>query len=200
MLSSLTIFFNCCCSCGNRNNSQYSSEPPQNATKIGSLPLTLIFVLMLAQFCIGIYILATENGLKNTVRATTVDIFKNYNSSDTSFNELETKFKCCGLDGPDYWQGKLEPLPSSCCDPTTSLTCTLELAYAEGCLEKTAIYFIEQNRLLGWITIGFEIGKLALLFAICCLSSLVCTTSSVGRSVAISSVYHTNRVTISEVE
>lgn len=155
VLSSFTISLSCCCGQKNWQNSDSFEEPRQSTVRH-----SLMGLIMLTQFAIGISVLATEKDLTNNVRATTIDIFQNYN--DTSFAVLQSKFQCCGLSGPDYWQGKLDWLPSSCCNPIIQTPCNVELSYDEGCLEKIVNYLAEQNRLLGWITIGFLIGKFAL--------------------------------------
>lgn len=129
--------------------------------------------MMLPQLYFSTSILVREEELASNVSTATVDIFEHYN--DSGFAIIQRKFQCCGLGGSDFWREILDNMPTSCCDPLSHM-CTVDVAYAEGCLEKTVDYFVEQIRLIGWITIGSGIignGVLVLLLLLC----ITCATA-----------------------
>ena len=115
------------------------------------------------------------------------------NSTDTILDNIQQKFKCCGVNGPSDWQtnGNFDnkTVPDSCCKVETS-DCGKNYRpndiFLDGCLtnimEKITVYF---RWLIGFLV--FFSFILALPFFICCIvlcfDMLSCPSSSVSSDV-----------------
>merc|ERR1712038_157275 len=76
-------------------------------------------------------------GLKDPIKETMAD----YGTDDTitaAWDDIQTEYECCGVDGPDDWDiAGVDDLPDSCCswqeDP---VTCKQDTSRLSGCFTK----------------------------------------------------------------
>ncbi|KAL3269811.1 hypothetical protein HHI36_008869 [Cryptolaemus montrouzieri] len=116
-------------------------------------------------------------GLNETVKGYEMNA-DDRNSWDTLHREL----KCCGINGPDTWQG--QQVPVSCChenDESKTLTTSTycqdraqgKFIYSEGCLDKLKAEINANSKILIGVGIGIAFVEVAGIFLSCWLACII---------------------------
>ncbi|GJQ71283.1 hypothetical protein Trydic_g11020 [Trypoxylus dichotomus] len=75
-----------------------------------------LLIIFLLEIAVGIaaacYNSDFQDGLKSALRKS-VEQYDTANADKETWDNVQQKFKCCGVDGPNNWQGK--QIPTSCC-------------------------------------------------------------------------------------
>eukprot|EP00112_Aurelia_sp_Birch-Aquarium-sp1_P002691 Seg130.2 transcript_id=Seg130.2/GoldUCD/mRNA.D3Y31 product="CD151 antigen" protein_id=Seg130.2/GoldUCD/D3Y31 len=153
--------------------------------------LTTYFVLLLLIFILeiaaGIFAYVKRD---QVTKAVTKNIKKivtdNYGKSSkadkaftTAVDKLQTKMKCCGVNGPGDWNNtawskipanKPYVTPKSCCKVQNSANCQKLVAdsYSKGCVDAMKSYVKSHIAIIGGIGVGIAfIQILGMVFAMC---------------------------------
>merc|ERR1712038_925823 len=102
-------------------------------------------------FCVVVLVGCMIGGIVLAGSGTTLEFLKDpiketmgeYGSDDTitaAWDDIQTEYECCGVDGPDDWAlANVTPLPDSCCPGLTGQdlqTCKQDTSRLTGCFSK----------------------------------------------------------------
>ncbi|KPM04223.1 tetraspanin-like protein 3 [Sarcoptes scabiei] len=111
---------------------------------------------------------AIENEIENGIKKAINEINSNNRTAEI-LQKLQERFKCCGWNGPDDYNGSM--ILSSCCDqyPKQSQMCSKsDVVFKSGCKEKLNLYkYFGSSTGLG---IAIILVQLVLILAACCLA------------------------------
>ncbi|UXI17610.1 dr1-associated corepressor [Sarcoptes scabiei] len=109
-----------------------------------------------------------ENEIENGIKKAINEINSNNRTAEI-LQKLQERFKCCGWNGPDDYNGSM--ILSSCCDqyPKQSQMCSKsDVVFKSGCKEKLNLYkYFGSSTGLG---IAIILVQLVLILAACCLA------------------------------
>uniref|UniRef100_A0A4V2H919 U24-Liphistoxin-Lth1a_1 n=1 Tax=Liphistius thaleban TaxID=1905330 RepID=A0A4V2H919_9ARAC len=91
------------------------------------------------------------------------------------WNDIQQKFHCCGVDGPNDWPNATHQIPSSCCgnDPKAECGEGGDQPYQKGCFDSLKERLTHAIKIVGGVGIGIAfIELLGIVFA-CCLASAI---------------------------
>jgi len=100
-------------------------------------------------FCVIVLVGCMIGGIVLAGSGTTLDVLKDpikdtmgeYGSDDTitaAWDDIQTEYECCGVDGPDDWAlANVNPLPDSCCSwQENPEACEVDQSRLSGCFTK----------------------------------------------------------------
>nr|CAH7737083.1 unnamed protein product [Callosobruchus chinensis] len=122
----------------------------------------ILLVIFLSQIAIGVFAfleIRSESSFKSAVKGTLLQAFNGYEkeSNKEIVNLLQEKFKCCGVEGPDYWLDKPTGIPSSCFNEQTKRT---DL-HTDGCLNKFVDFLHNSVRTIGIVVLTLSATEVA---------------------------------------
>ncbi|GFS63114.1 CD63 antigen [Trichonephila inaurata madagascariensis] len=99
-------------------------------------------------------------------------IAQNKSDAHVLWDEMQTKWECCGVDGAkDYVENGLD-VPKSCCDAKED-SCSVANAYPKGCYKQMLDKIKNKIAIVGGVSIGIGIVELiGVMFAWCLTSAI----------------------------
>ncbi|RZC33505.1 23 kDa integral membrane protein [Asbolus verrucosus] len=126
--------------------------------------LLIIFIIELA---VGIAAAVYHTDFSDALKSTLKKSMANYSQNDVekiAWDNAQTKLMCCGVEGPNDWQGQI--LPYSCCHINDNLatpsvtTYCIDAAkgkylYQTGCYDRLKMKINDNTKVLIGVGIGF---------------------------------------------
>ncbi|KAJ8932727.1 hypothetical protein NQ314_014423, partial [Rhamnusium bicolor] len=77
----------------------------------------LLIIIFIVEFAVGIAAAVYKADFQDALNGTLRKSMLNYSnaSEKIAWDNVQEKFKCCGVEGPNDWQGQGLTLPRSCC-------------------------------------------------------------------------------------
>jgi len=143
-------------------------------TMVFAVLLAVVFIFELAG---GIAGFVMRNQLKTEVKDKMLEAEKNYESQEgvrKSWDAVQTKFKCCGVESYTEWTMKNGSLPNSCCK-NTKVTCKKGSAdfYSDPCLERFTEYVQHNIVKIGGVGLGLAFIQIVGIIFACCLARAI---------------------------
>ncbi|XP_044271170.1 23 kDa integral membrane protein-like [Tribolium madens] len=142
--------------------------------------LVIFFVEMAVGVVAAIYKNDFGDALKNALKKSLENYSKN-EMDKISWDNAHLKLKCCGVEGPDDWQG--QPLPYSCCHVDDELSSTLnsycinvargKYLYETGCYDQLKIKIHENTNILIGVGIGIAFIQIVGVILACWLAHTI---------------------------
>jgi len=161
----ITAFLGCCGAV---------KESPCMLTTYAIILLTIFII----QVAIGVYAflkIKDTNEFHNSIRQNLQKTFEAYDKNPEAKEAVEVTqrfFSCCGVDGPDYYQGEL---PLSCCEEGVDACRRIDYAHLhhDGCVQKVYNFLENSSQVIGGVAIGVAaIEILGAFFGLCLASSI----------------------------
>ena len=154
----------------------------KNACMLYSFSVSL-GLLLLAKIVFGSLMLSFSSHVTQQLRDALHDSLKRYNLTDhqlhtNKWDEIQTKFKCCGINNYSDWQNNLfynqtgNMVPDSCCGGACGhrmigVSNTNITIYKEGCLETFGKFFESNNVWIGTVGIVGMIIQFVIIISAC---------------------------------
>lgn len=141
-----------------------------------------LLVILIIEIAIGIVAFVNRGGdsWERAINDSISDTFDRYDHGDETIdnevNNLQHNLECCGVDGPQYWQGKVLKPPNGCCVNPDGLCENLAVGaqvFQIGCVEKLVELLNDIGLLLGALAIAVGVVEITgVVFALCLASSI----------------------------
>lgn len=96
----------------------------------------IVTILFLAELVLGILIAIYPEKAKDHIKDAMTKAFDKYYGEDKSLqraiDNIQRDVKCCGVEGPSYWQGRI---PDSCCKNSDCNTSDQSAVFETGCFD-----------------------------------------------------------------
>nr|BAN20687.1 tetraspanin, putative [Riptortus pedestris] len=123
---------------------------------------SILLVLLLILIAIGAAVIIRKDQTEASLLQFLGTVFDKGQSDDvtskTLIDEIQSSFKCCGMDGPQEYIWNLKPIPASCCYGGNS--CNAIDAYKDGCQQKVLNFLKYDLKLLGIFAIVVGVVEL----------------------------------------
>ncbi|KYB25202.1 23 kDa integral membrane protein isoform X1 [Tribolium castaneum] len=117
----------------------------------------ILIILFIVQCIFGIYValkISDEQEFKSKVKSTIEELFAN----DTkSFNDLQKKFECCGVNSFIDYNTTVGPFPKSCCEKE-KYPCFYP--FETGCVQAYTDTVLQYIQIIGYAAIAFGVAEL----------------------------------------
>jgi CD63 antigen len=132
----------------------------------------LLFLVFVIEIAGGITAYVNRNELEGILKKNMNSSIEQHQKDATKiWDEMQTKLKCCGVDGPDSYA--LGQLPKSCCPQEPDQECTERRAYETGCYGKLLDKIKSAIGMVGGVAIGIAIVELIGVMFSWCLASAI---------------------------
>ncbi|EFA10401.2 23 kDa integral membrane protein [Tribolium castaneum] len=117
-----------------------------------------ILVLFIVQIVLGAIALGSVSGGRREDDEIEKDVQRLFRRQDDvavkRINHIQKTFRCCGVNGPNYWKQMFnKPVPMSCC-PEMRERC--DSPYEKGCARVYAAAIEKNVGVIGGVAIGFS--------------------------------------------
>lgn len=133
----------------------------------------LLFVIFIVEIAGGISAYVHKDELQDILKKGMNDsIEQGKGDAMTAWDEMQSKLKCCGVDGAQDWVVAKGMVPPSCCNPQEP-TCNTESAFKPGCYPKMLDTLKSKLTLVGGVGIGVGVIELLGCMMAWCLASAI---------------------------
>ncbi|XP_035205815.1 CD63 antigen-like [Stegodyphus dumicola] len=134
----------------------------------------LLFIIFVIEIAGGIAAYVNRSGFEDFLKANmNSSIEQQKKDAIKIWDEIQTKWHCCGVDdASDYIKNDVN-ISQSCCKPEIMLTCTEDLAYKKGCFKEMYEHIKGIIGKVGGVAIGIAVVELiGVIFAWCLASAI----------------------------
>ncbi|XP_054716195.1 CD63 antigen-like [Uloborus diversus] len=97
----------------------------------------LLFIIFVIEIAGGIAAYTYRNQFEDFLRKSMNEtIGQDKEDARKVWNEMQTKWECCGVNGPMDYLYNNRNISDSCCDPKFEGQCTLDNSYSKGCFNQ----------------------------------------------------------------
>jgi len=145
----------------------------------------IMLVILVVELILGGLVIAFKNEVKEIATKGLEKTMKAYKAGDRNatandiVDELQEKFKCCGVHNASDWLTWNMTIPHSCCKKEIQVsvpdntTCPIDVAYKDGCLQSFEDAIRSAYGPLGGVAITVAIVQLLGIVFACCLAYAV---------------------------
>lgn len=132
----------------------------------------LLFIVFVIEIAGGITAYVNRNQLEGVLKDNmNSSIQQNKTDARKIWDEMQLKWHCCGVDGPqDYPNGTI---PASCCEQPLETECKLKDANKNGCFDKMLDRVKGVAGMAGGVAIGIAVVELIGVMFSWCLASAI---------------------------
>lgn len=133
----------------------------------------LLFIIVIVEIAGGISAYMYRSDVKDFLKQNMNEtIAQQKDDAKKIWDEMQSKWHCCGVDGPDDYIANGIDIPKSCCNSTEE-TCSRSKAYIKGCFSQFSESLMKVIGIVGGVAVGFGVVELlGCMFAWCLASAI----------------------------
>ncbi|XP_037086800.1 CD151 antigen-like [Pollicipes pollicipes] len=129
--------------------------------------LLVLFVVLLVGGILGYVFNERVEDTITTKMTAELDEYSTKQGIKDAWDAAQSQMKCCGVDRPEDWKGRVTPLPASCCPKGTAEPCTEANAFQIGCKGRIKEFVTAHATVIGGVGVGIAcVMLLGMIFAI----------------------------------
>ncbi|KAJ3642459.1 hypothetical protein Zmor_025247 [Zophobas morio] len=143
-----------------------------------------LLIIFIIELTVGIVAAVYKNDFEDALKKVLLKSIEQYSQNDaekTAWDNAQSKLMCCGVEGPNDWQG--QQLPYSCCHLNEELHNELseyclgvakgKYLYQNGCYEQLKMKINDNTKILIGVGIGIAFVEVAGIVLACWLAYTV---------------------------
>lgn len=133
----------------------------------------LLFLIVIVELAGGITAYMYRSEVKDFLKQNmNSSIAQQKKDAVKTWDEMQSKWHCCGVDGPQDYVANNVSIPTTCCAPPVD-KCEEGKAFSDGCFPKLLEEVKQKIGIIGGVAIGFAVIELiGCMFAWCLASAI----------------------------